>query len=73
MSPEALIIKLSFLKETIRIGSKQRLPTIHQKEPKISYKPVDIRHVKPIQRDYVHAKKINPELEDVPASIQLPL
>ncbi|MGD0664138.1 MAG: succinate dehydrogenase flavoprotein subunit [Rhabdochlamydiaceae bacterium] len=41
--------------------------------PKISYKPVDIRHVKPIQRDYVHAKKINPELEDVPASIQLPI
>lgn len=41
--------------------------------PKISYKKVDIRHVSPIPRDYVHAKKINPELEDVPASIQLPL
>jgi succinate dehydrogenase / fumarate reductase, flavoprotein subunit len=41
--------------------------------PKISYKDVDIRHVKPIQRDYVHAKKINPTLEDVPASIKLPL
>ncbi len=41
--------------------------------PKISYKPVDTRHVKPIKRDYVHAKKINPTLEDVPAAIQLPL
>ena len=41
--------------------------------PKISYKDVDVRHVKPIPRDYVHAKKINPTLEDVPASIQLPI
>lgn len=39
----------------------------------ISYLPVDIRHLKPIQRDYVHAKKINPSLEDVPATIQLPI
>lgn len=41
--------------------------------PEISYKKVDARHVRPIPRDYVHAKKINPTLEDVPASIQLPL
>ncbi len=41
--------------------------------PEISYLPVDIRHLKPIPRDYVHAKKINPSLEDVPATIQLPL
>lgn len=39
----------------------------------ISYKDVDARHLKPIQRDYVHAKKINPTLDDVPVNIQLPL
>ena len=41
--------------------------------PKITYRKVDIRHVKPIPRDYVHAKKINPTLDDVPAKIVLPL
>ncbi len=41
--------------------------------PKISYKDVDIRHLKPVQRDYVHAKKVTPTLDDVPANIQLPL
>jgi succinate dehydrogenase / fumarate reductase flavoprotein subunit len=42
-------------------------------EIKITYRKVDIRHVKPIPRDYVHAKKINPTLEDVPANILPPL
>lgn len=41
--------------------------------PKIHYKDVDIRHLKPIQRDYVHAKKVTPSLERIPANIQLPL
>lgn len=42
-------------------------------EPRISYKKVDIRHLKPIARDYVHAKKVKPTLEHVPAHISLPL
>jgi succinate dehydrogenase / fumarate reductase flavoprotein subunit len=41
--------------------------------PKIKYKKVDIRHLKPIPRDYVHAKKINPTLDDIPVKIDLPL
>lgn len=42
-------------------------------EPVISYEPVDIRHLEPVKRDYAHAKKIKPELKNIPANIQLPL
>ncbi|MCH9633572.1 MAG: Fumarate reductase flavoprotein subunit [Chlamydiae bacterium] len=42
------------------------------KEPKISYNPIDIRHLKPIKRDYVHAKKVKPQLDNVPKNIILP-
>ncbi len=41
--------------------------------PKIKYKKVNIRHLKPIPRDYVHAKKINPTLDDIPVKLDLPL
>lgn len=41
-------------------------------EPVISYEPVDLRHLKPVLRDYMHAKKIKPTLENVPDNIQLP-
>jgi len=42
-------------------------------EPDISYEPVDIRYLKPIMRDYVHAKKVKPVLENVPKNIPLPI
>jgi succinate dehydrogenase / fumarate reductase, flavoprotein subunit len=42
-------------------------------EPVISYEPVDIRHLKPILRDYTQAKRIKPTLENIPANIQLPI
>jgi succinate dehydrogenase / fumarate reductase flavoprotein subunit len=42
-------------------------------EPVISYEPVDIRHLDPIKRDYVSAKKMKPTLKNIPANIQLPL
>ncbi len=42
-------------------------------EPHISYVPVDIRHLKPLKRDYVRAKKVQPTLENVPSNIQLPI
>jgi len=41
-------------------------------EPVISYEQVDLRHLKPIPREYVKAKKTKPTLENVPANIQLP-
>lgn len=42
-------------------------------EPKISYKPVDLRYLKPIGRDYSKAKKVIPQFENVPKNIILPL
>lgn len=39
----------------------------------ITYEPVDLRHLKPILRDYTHAHKVKPELENIPKNIQLPL
>lgn len=38
-----------------------------------SYIPVDIRYLKPIQRDYSQAKKVKPHLENVPDNIKLPI
>lgn len=42
-------------------------------EPMISYEPVDLRYLDPIQRDYSTAKKVRPELKNIPANIKLPL
>ncbi len=42
-------------------------------EPVISYKPVDLRHLEPLQRNYVKAKKVKPELKNIPENIQLPI
>ncbi|OGN64291.1 MAG: succinate dehydrogenase flavoprotein subunit [Chlamydiae bacterium RIFCSPHIGHO2_12_FULL_49_9] len=42
-------------------------------EPVISYEPVDMRHLEPIKRDYMQAKKIKPTLKNVPTNIQLPI
>ncbi len=42
-------------------------------EPVISYRPIDIRHLKPLKRDYVRAKKVKPSLENVPSNIQMPI
>lgn len=39
------------------------------KSPVFSYEPVDTRHLKPILRDYSHAKKVKPTLENIPKSV----
>lgn len=41
-------------------------------EPVISYAPVDLRYLKPIERDYTSAKRVKPKLENVPSEITLP-
>jgi succinate dehydrogenase / fumarate reductase flavoprotein subunit len=41
-------------------------------QPDITYEAVDLRHLKPIPRDYTTAKKIKPTLENIPTNIQLP-
>ena len=40
-------------------------------EPVITYEPVDMRHLKPILRDYSQAKKVKPTLENIPANIHI--
>lgn len=42
-------------------------------EPIISYEPVDIRHVKPVERKYVKTQAGPPIFERVPNNIQLPI
>ncbi|MCE5318021.1 MAG: succinate dehydrogenase flavoprotein subunit [Parachlamydia sp.] len=41
--------------------------------PQFSYEPVDLRHLKPVLRDYTKAKKVAPTLENIPANIPLPI
>ncbi len=42
-------------------------------EPIITYEPVDMRHLKPVFRDYTVAKKVKPTLENIPNNIELPI
>jgi succinate dehydrogenase / fumarate reductase flavoprotein subunit len=42
-------------------------------DPVITYEPIDMRHLKPVMRDYSQAKKVKPKLENIPVNIQLPI
>jgi succinate dehydrogenase / fumarate reductase flavoprotein subunit len=42
-------------------------------EPVISYETVDLRHLKPMVRDYAQAKRVKPTLENIPANLVLPI
>jgi succinate dehydrogenase / fumarate reductase, flavoprotein subunit len=52
---------------------KTTLATYAPDEPLITYEPVDIRHLDPEPRDYKVAKKIKPQLKNVPHHIPLPV
>jgi succinate dehydrogenase / fumarate reductase, flavoprotein subunit len=52
---------------------KHTIATYAPDEPEISYIPIDLRHLDPIQRDYTKAKRIKPELKNIPRNIKLPL
>lgn len=58
-------------KEWLKTTLASYNPTTDQ--PDITYEAVDIRHLKPILRDYTTAKKVKPTLENIPANIQLPI
>ncbi|MEI8300416.1 MAG: succinate dehydrogenase flavoprotein subunit [Chlamydiota bacterium] len=57
----------NWMKKTIATYDKT------QDEPVISYEPIDIRHLKPIKRDYSKASKVKPHLENIPQVIKLPI
>jgi succinate dehydrogenase / fumarate reductase flavoprotein subunit len=42
-------------------------------EPEITYEPVDIRHIKPVERKYAKTTASIPEFENVPKNILLPI
>ncbi|MCF7851787.1 MAG: succinate dehydrogenase flavoprotein subunit [Simkaniaceae bacterium] len=44
-----------------------------QGEPKISYEPVDLRHVEPVERKYVKTHQGIPEFKNMPINIELPI
>lgn len=52
---------------------KTTIATYDQEEPSITYEPVDVRHLKPLNRDYSHAKKVKPTLENFPKNLVLPI
>lgn len=54
----------NWLKTTIAVYDKE--------EPIITYEPIDLRYLDPIKRDYSTAKKVKPELKNVPQNIPLP-
>jgi succinate dehydrogenase / fumarate reductase, flavoprotein subunit len=47
--------------------------TLQRDEPNIDYEEVDLRHFDPSLRDYSQAKKIKPEIKNVPSNIKLPI
>ncbi len=51
---------------------KTTIATYGLDEPIITYEPVDIRHLDPVQRDYSTATKKQYKLKNVPADIPLP-
>lgn len=47
--------------------------SLQSDEPVITYEPVDTRHFDLINRDYSQAKRVKPEIKNVPVNIQLPI
>lgn len=43
------------------------------KTANISYVPIDTRHIKPVQREYVQAKKTIPTVHNLPKNLSLPV
>lgn len=65
--------KLEFPERDDANWLKTTIATYKNGKIDISYKNVDTRHLTPIARDYVHAKKVKPTLSNIPNNIQLPI
>jgi succinate dehydrogenase / fumarate reductase flavoprotein subunit len=57
----------NWLKTTLAIYDSKK------QEPDISYIPVDLRHLRPIEREYRSARKVKTTLENIPDNIILPV
>ena len=67
--------KLEFPERDDKNWLKTTLATYNQNldEPLITYEAVDLRHVKPIPRDYLSKQKGKPTLENVSSNLKLPV
>lgn len=65
--------KAEFPKRDDEHWLKTTIAEYDAEEPKISYEKVPLNYLQPIQRDYRHAKKVIPTLENVPTNIKLPI
>ena len=57
----------NWLKTTIAVYDPK------SEEPSISYTPVPTPYLNPIQRDYTQAKRVKPQLKNIPENIALPI
>jgi succinate dehydrogenase / fumarate reductase flavoprotein subunit len=64
--------KPDFMERNDREWLKTTIATYREGEPEITYEAVDTRHLEPIQRDYTTARKVKPQLKNIPNNIQLP-
>ncbi|MBS0615152.1 MAG: succinate dehydrogenase flavoprotein subunit [Verrucomicrobia bacterium] len=65
--------KAEFPKRNDQEWLKTTIATYSPEEPIISYRGIDMPYLDPIPRDYAHAKKIKPQLKNVPSNIVLPI
>lgn len=65
--------KPEFPKRDDKNWLKTTLAEYDLEEPKIRYEPVDISHIEPEIRDYRVAKKVKPEIKNIPQKMKLPL
>lgn len=64
--------KADFPKRDDQHWLKTTMAHYGEDEPSFTYKPVDLRYLSPIERDYSKAVKVKPHLENVPKEIPLP-
>ncbi|MDN3508118.1 MAG: succinate dehydrogenase flavoprotein subunit [Simkaniaceae bacterium] len=65
--------KPEFPKRDDKNWLKATIATYNPKEPKLTYIPIDTRHLKPVLRDYTKAKRVVPHLKNIPKNIKLPI
>ena len=65
--------KLDYPKKDDQNFLKTTIATFTPSGPEISYEPVDLRHLKPVERDYSHAERVKPHFENLPEKIELPV
>jgi succinate dehydrogenase / fumarate reductase flavoprotein subunit len=64
--------KAEFPKRDDENWLKTTLASYRPDEPEITYRPVDLRYLSPIERDYSKADKVKPHFHNLPTEVILP-